>query len=583
MGEDADAQRTTDAPSTPERSRTDDPLVWSLTKTWMNRCIGEHPECRRYLEDNAQIWYPTRLIDVGHPKCLDTSAVRLHDTRNSPAQGPYACLSHCWGGKVPLMLIESNEQEFLKGISLHDLPRSFADAVQVARQLGIQYLWIDSLCIIQDSNADWAAEAACMGQVYENSFLNIATVGADNPNGGCFFERDHASIRQVLVHIDWEDRNGEHEEGERVCLDAGLWTDLDKANLNQRAWVLQERVLAPRQIHFGRQQVIWECRSQAASEIFPSGIPGLFASPYDEDYNRSPICHELKWFATVLESIRQLRASKDESESQEHRNRLSSLYRDVFYCWSVISERYTECGLTFARDKLIAISGLAKAMESVLQDKYLAGLWRSRIHEHLLWEVVETTTRRPRPLRGPSWSWVCADGAVSQYRPSYFSETEDPLQFGELLNASVDEVNDEDRPEIICKGVLRMKCRLYPARLTIPSLPPRRADVNISIGDMNLDDQTILDDLQDIVSTELDLFFMPCRLKIEKAEDGKPHVYGLLLMPTGRVDGQFERFGTLFAHIESTDVEVFGRLWPKLSELKYEKVLGQDWLAISIV
>lgn len=122
-------------------SRTDEPDVWKLATAWIEQCTTEHTACLVNADGNSQPWYPTRLIDVGGSRERHgEDKVYLHDTKKVAVKGHYVSLSHCWGGKVPLMLTTDNEQEFVKGIAFRDLPRSFAEAVKVARHLGIRYM-----------------------------------------------------------------------------------------------------------------------------------------------------------------------------------------------------------------------------------------------------------------------------------------------------------------------------------------------------------------------------------------------------------------------------------------------------------
>lgn len=70
-------------------------------------------------------------------------------------------------------------------IFLSDLPPLFQDAIIITRQLGLRYLWIDSLCIIQDSLRDWETEAAKMASIYQNSYVTISATDASNGSAKC--------------------------------------------------------------------------------------------------------------------------------------------------------------------------------------------------------------------------------------------------------------------------------------------------------------------------------------------------------------------------------------------------------------
>jgi hypothetical protein len=159
-----------------------------------------------------------------------------------------------------------------KGIKVDDLPKTFRDAVDVTRRLGVTYLWIDSLCIIQNSKADWRKESFKMGLLYANAYLTLAADGAKNSYEGPFHDRKAATISPLVVHCSqYKERLGDDMF---VLLPADFWKEtVSDSNLGRRAWCLQERVLSNAVIHFGRNQVAWECKGGDFCETFPKGLP----------------------------------------------------------------------------------------------------------------------------------------------------------------------------------------------------------------------------------------------------------------------------------------------------------------------
>ena len=183
---------------------------------------------------------PTRLLDISLPQ---DSPIFLVYTRNLPVSSEvplYATLSHCWGEKKPLRTLLSNVNSFHNGIPFGGLPRTFQDAISVARELGIAYIWIDSLCILQDDEDDWINEAAHMGSIYSSCFLNL--VAADAPDGaaGCFFERDPTAKFQLP-----DTSNG----NTYPCLPKTS-EYLSHTSISKRGWCFQETLLAPRSLYF---------------------------------------------------------------------------------------------------------------------------------------------------------------------------------------------------------------------------------------------------------------------------------------------------------------------------------------------
>ena len=137
----------------------------------------------------------------------------------------------------------------LQAINFSHLPQTFRDAMEVAQRLGIRYLWIDSLCIIQDSVEDWQKESATMSQVYSNGVVNICAVASRNSTEGIFYTRNTVCSRPVHMQVSFE---GAVQK--RTFCDADLWLEgVDEAPLNRRAWVMQERLLSKRNLCFGTE------------------------------------------------------------------------------------------------------------------------------------------------------------------------------------------------------------------------------------------------------------------------------------------------------------------------------------------
>lgn len=211
---------------------------------------------------------PTRLIEVG--EAGDNSSVRLvvnpPTTADDPTRDRYAALSHCWGavGKdVYSRLLKTNRHAFETRILVERLPKMFQDAITATRGLEIRYLWIDSLCIIQDDDDDWAAESKTMEDVYSLAHVTLAASSAPSSLVG-FIERPDRAFA-VVPNPNAEDGDGGGDgDGSRSLLYVAeaidnFQTHVEDAELNTRAWVLQERALSRRTIHFTSTQVYWEC------------------------------------------------------------------------------------------------------------------------------------------------------------------------------------------------------------------------------------------------------------------------------------------------------------------------------------
>jgi hypothetical protein len=208
---------------------------------------------------------PTRFIDL--LSASETTDVCLVESDTLAQDVPYLTLSHCWGGQIQDKLLTSTLAAFRRGLSLSALPRTFQHAVYLTRLLKIRYLWIDALCIIQDSAADWAREASLMGDVYANSLLTISAAASDNSQGGLFYARNPHSVTPCLISLHKTTSSLDDTQYMYVYKEPKEYGHecISNMALGERAWAMQERLLSMRVLHFSRDQVRWECRTLAAS------------------------------------------------------------------------------------------------------------------------------------------------------------------------------------------------------------------------------------------------------------------------------------------------------------------------------
>jgi hypothetical protein len=403
---------------------------------WYRDCLENHEECRPIFDGS---YLPSRLIDIGQP--FSSEPARLVTIKNgstidsknvydcAPA---YATLSHSWGKSQPLRLLTQNVRQMKQGIPRETLPRVFSEAVTVCWQLGIRYLWIDCLCICQDSEEDWAKESNLMGKIYSYAIINIAATGSINCDGSLFdATRDSPSAGL----ISW----GIVPGSKFVVVENNIeWA---KSFLNQpllrRAWVMQERFLATRIIHFARSELAWECRTIAATESYPIQVPDVLR-PFHDRRNRF-------WRTDFTE---------DDG------------------AWSVLIGEYSKCELTFSKDKLVALSGLISALKNkgLARGHCWAGMWEADLPYCLLWTRAAMDKSRwpkvrPYKYRAPSWSWASlecpiwtewASGATESPLISHWEVKEDSDKglTGSLPDCplSICIVGPLVKANVICKG-----------------------------------------------------------------------------------------------------------------------------------
>lgn len=328
---------------------------------------------------------PKRLLDLGSSK--DKGDLELVYSRDSPSVRPvYVTLSHCWGppSELSVKTTLSNLEERTENIPLASLPLTFQDAVQITRSLEVRYLWIDSLCIIQDSLKDKEEEVAIMGQVYARSLITLTASMSMSSDGGCRVEKySDADDNPPLDILKGSNRIRIFEQSP---LDwNAAW---NRGPLRKRAWTLQERHLSMRSLHFSKTVLLWECKTSKAS----SELPWMQMRTEDPP----PI---LMLNSAVEETVK-----FGSLAMREH--------------WFDIVEDYSQRSLTYEADKLAALSGLAQ-FSSQLHGAYFAGLFQMDMPSALLWRSQiarypnEIQPERPRHYRAPTWSWAAVEGVIT--------------------------------------------------------------------------------------------------------------------------------------------------------------------------
>ncbi|KAL2880720.1 hypothetical protein SGCOL_003747 [Colletotrichum sp. CLE4] len=240
-----------DRPAPPHAQRgypnlpvTSSPQQFALLNEWLRVCNEQH---NHGIDNLTEL--PTRVLDVG---TNTDSTIRLCDGKSLPHER-YIALSHCWGvnSQAQVRTLKENIDVFRMHIDFGILPKSFQDAVTVSRALGVQYLWIDSLCIIQNDKQDWAFEATRMEHVFSSAYCTIAATAASSSAEGFLRQKSKHSF----VTLAGSDGGFTFV---RKAID-DFHHDVEQAVLNQRGWVLQERALSRRTLHFTATQVYWEC------------------------------------------------------------------------------------------------------------------------------------------------------------------------------------------------------------------------------------------------------------------------------------------------------------------------------------
>ncbi|PQE29013.1 HET domain-containing protein [Rutstroemia sp. NJR-2017a BBW] len=342
--------------------------------------------------------------------------------------GRWVALTYCWGDIPFLQTTSDNIEALRREIDLSSLPQTFQDAVTITRQLGIRYLWIDALCIQQDSIMDWRTESANMPAIYTNAYVTIAAVGAQNSHHGMLNPRSWASD---FCEVRLSERSTINF---RMIINHETEIDF----LSRRAWCLQEKVLSPRVLSFGSSQMTYTCLSSHLTE------------------------------GNYVRDARKILQTKNDLYTRVAQVSRSNLGDNIFYdaslrklhrYWYSILADYTRRTLTLPGDKLTAISGVANYIRRETSYEYLAGLWKESLPQALLWQNPSSMQTRfqeagclhfrekVKIYRAPSCSWAAVDG---------------PVNFGDC-------VKDLEQPQI---HRLVPECTILACEVTCDSVDP---------------------------------------------------------------------------------------------------------------
>ena len=375
--------------------RTDTDQVFTLAKRWLGTCLGDHARCGHSSRSNN--FLPSRLLKVT-ASGLVLRSIQLCLTTDEvfPPRTPYLALSHCWGKTKFVELTTSTHSAFLTSIPLSSLPPTFSDAAIITTRLGYTYLWIDALCIIQDSPDDWVHEAATMGDVYTSAACAISALGASDSRGGCFVTRNPLAVIPCALRND-HNRDSVWADNRRIRRSDSA-RDLCPP-LHRRAWVVQERTLAPRTLHFGSEMIFWECVQGRASETEPwKGQRELEPSVSNPD---------------LLGDV-SLKMALHATKEQCRHGHDWEVWR---WPWWMMVQAYTACKLTFDKDKWAAFAGLAGEVERHTRTRLHHGLWESNLFDEVLWKAKRPG--RKVDYDAPSWSWLSVDAGVSAQRYNF--------------------------------------------------------------------------------------------------------------------------------------------------------------------
>ncbi|KAI2623548.1 HET-domain-containing protein [Hypomontagnella submonticulosa] len=328
---------------------------WTI-ESWVQECLSEHEVCGIR---SRSPYFPKRVLDVSNGQLV---------LREELDEAYYACLSHCWGpSQSPIRTLTTTIDDFKKNIPWSSLSKTFQDAVDICRRLHIDYVWIDSLCIIQDSDEDWSTESMKMASIYENAYLTIAATKSTDGAGGCYSSTDPESVfcRPIVENLVYCSKRPPEFNMFNRQRDWPLLT---------RAWVYQEMRLSPIVLHFGSEEIIWQCRHGRRSESRSNDSDAPTTLTYNDRYlSESDL---FSWYNTVYE--------------------------------------YSHLSLTFEKDRFAALAAVAQreATTRGLDGEFLLGLWKDKLLHDLLWQIVPHQQLRRRIMSRVTWPWLGRNRAL---------------------------------------------------------------------------------------------------------------------------------------------------------------------------
>lgn len=363
-----------------------------LIKRWLDictRCHGEHcglalQQPRTPLGEGWDRWIKNfRFIDTYEQRLVDAKdLIPLPVDQEFPR---YVTLSYCWGKGVEVKLTKQRLPEYRKRLPIDSerMPRTLRDAMDLVRALGLRYIWVDSLCIVQDDPEEWSSVAPLMGKLYGLGYLNICAAAGKNASHGipgCPATPRHA-FQPVATCF-----------GMELAVIRPVEGDIHSTAWNTRAWTFQERILSPRSLVFVEQRVYFQCRQVT----------------WSEEINAE--CESKIWTLDIVNSPVHSFGSKI-----------------PILLFAEYVSLYSARKLTFLSDRLVAFNGLAGMLKARLASDFVFGLPLAYFDWALLWETTSDSDRIDVGAGSfPSWSW-CGWNGPAAWRPSMISGTLDNL------------------------------------------------------------------------------------------------------------------------------------------------------------
>ena len=370
-------------------------------KQWLHVCRSDHVGCVNIGSGEKNV-LPTRLIDVGSQ--VEDVMPRLHVSDQDTQDIEYVALSYAWGDHANFAKTTASNLNGMRiQLPWNRLSKTIQDAIIVTRGLGLRYIWVDALCVLQKERIndiqhmeDWSIEAGKFASYYQNAVLTIAATGSESSNRGLFLSRPGLEFDPEPVLI----RQESYWRGFKESIIQPLYpkplSEIGISALLERGWTTQERLLSNRILHFGANCIFWECSGGYTSEVHPDH--------FDSTHKTS------NFF--------------------QFKNIHTFNTEELMENWYSFVSEYSIKRFSVDSDRLPALSGVASLVSSRCQQRYIAGIWESSVAEGLTWIarnssdirandlILHTHTQCGEPESQtsdrvlPSWSWASNNGLV---------------------------------------------------------------------------------------------------------------------------------------------------------------------------
>ncbi|KAK4118794.1 HET-domain-containing protein [Parathielavia appendiculata] len=563
--------------SRPPNPSPGSPEAIDQVKAWLHDCDLHHgAACRPPITGSS---LPSRVIDVSDP----TGTLRLHPTTTIPSSLPpnlhvkplrYAALSYCWGGPQPfqttLSTLSARQQG--SGFPLTSLPPTLQDAVLLTQCLDIPYLWVDSLCIVQDSSEDKFRELARMSDIYKHAYLTITAARASSAGEGFLGDRadPETGLWRALVPVSYRMSNAhatswaeaaempppQEERGTLYLLEEpASMSQTVKDPVAERAWCLQERVLSPRVVSYGRWPM-WRCSRVVGSD--GGFVPSSVSSPEERRLTQALVQTGTRSVVADGDQIGRDMRGGGGGELNHFRT------AELLETWRRMVEDYTKRKLAFSTDRMPAIAGIAREMARLTGMEYLAGLWNENMLQDLMWyaKTQEWMMRPPHTLEyplAPTWSWAAVEAPIL-----CDAVTGDATPLAKVLRCQVHEIQGKSTYDVIAGGELEIQG---------PFMELKKEDVVELLRKQNLAPAPPLsNDVQEWYRQMLDdMATRPDRDKRVSIDDVEAHlperVFGLMLFERDWTSNRWD--GSRPKVVETC---YFGLLLQKVHGGRYERI-----------